>query len=475
MTEFLEIIPARMFNGFAAVSLLFIHALISRIFRESDIEKSRFFLWVALGWFMNLLYLGSPDFAGGNQPVTELLIWSFNAMNYAAFLTGSRWYSKILRRLIGSRARIAVLFILLLIIATLTTVSTTRRVAAAILVVVGAGAIATVSYNFHSYFVKGKTTFRPITKLLIVYPLAAYALLQFAAFFTTYFTPDAPPVRTHVALLIGTGLKISHLIGLVEYAAQVFQASERRVVANSDADLIRRVAEQLSHELNTPALDLHLRAEALSRTGSQHQGIEAAQRAVEQIQGAVASYQDFFGEHKLQGSLTPQRINVNVACDQAIVTIKSTLRPKVIFRRNYSRGMEVTVVASELQQILRNLLKNAVEALAAARVTPAIVSVQTALAYLSPDHAVVTITIADTGPGVPADQQKLIFQEGFTTKPGRGRGHGLAIAMKLATRAGGSLQFIPAGDAPYEGAAFRVLLPSAGDGADRPSEGANHA
>jgi two-component system, CitB family, sensor kinase len=54
----------------------------------------------------------------------------------------------------------------------------------------------------------------------------------------------------------------------------------------------------------------------------------------------------------------------------------------------------------------------------------------------------VTVTVRDTGPGVPAEAVEEIFRQGFTTKesgPAEGRGFGLALSRVVCRRSGGDL------------------------------------
>ncbi|GGZ46342.1 histidine kinase [Streptomyces inusitatus] len=71
------------------------------------------------------------------------------------------------------------------------------------------------------------------------------------------------------------------------------------------------------------------------------------------------------------------------------------------------------------------------------------------------------LRVADSGPGVPAEQRELIFTEGWTTKelPAHGkRGLGLALVRRLAERQGGSARVR---EAEGGGAEFVVVLPEA--------------
>jgi two-component system CitB family sensor kinase len=67
------------------------------------------------------------------------------------------------------------------------------------------------------------------------------------------------------------------------------------------------------------------------------------------------------------------------------------------------------------------------------------------------------LVVEDTGPGIPQDQLREVFVDGFTTKEPRGamrRGVGLALVHRLVTRAGGTIVASSPG-----GARFEVTLP----------------
>jgi two-component system, CitB family, sensor kinase len=74
---------------------------------------------------------------------------------------------------------------------------------------------------------------------------------------------------------------------------------------------------------------------------------------------------------------------------------------------------------------------------------------------LAGDERMVCVAVADSGPGVPAELARQIFQEGFSTK-GPGRGIGLALVERMLDRAGGEITVTPA---PEGGALFRALIP----------------
>jgi signal transduction histidine kinase len=104
----------------------------------------------------------------------------------------------------------------------------------------------------------------------------------------------------------------------------------------------------------------------------------------------------------------------------------------------------------QLQQILLNLLLNAVEAMP----NGGAVEVRTAFDDRS---GVVRIDIADGGGGISPEHAGQIFQPFFTTKSG-GTGLGLAVSKRLAEQHGGSITF---SQNPGGGTIFRIQLPPA--------------
>ena len=73
--------------------------------------------------------------------------------------------------------------------------------------------------------------------------------------------------------------------------------------------------------------------------------------------------------------------------------------------------------------------------------------------------SVVTLTVADTGPGLPAPDRELAFERGTTSKPASGpagRGIGLALVRQTVDLLGGRIEV-----SEPPGATFTVTLPVA--------------
>ena len=104
----------------------------------------------------------------------------------------------------------------------------------------------------------------------------------------------------------------------------------------------------------------------------------------------------------------------------------------------------------QLQQVLVNLMVNAGQAMAE-QSGPRTVTVSTGLA----DGNRLSITVKDTGPGIPQNDLPRLFEPFFTTKHG-GMGMGLAICRTTVESHGGQLS---ADSTPGSGATFRLTLP----------------
>jgi signal transduction histidine kinase len=109
----------------------------------------------------------------------------------------------------------------------------------------------------------------------------------------------------------------------------------------------------------------------------------------------------------------------------------------------------------QLQQVVFNLLMNAVQAIDRSTVRRRRVSVSTAIGGDG-----VRLSVTDTGPGVPPSDLDRIFARAFTTKPD-GMGLGLALCRSIVEAHRGSIH---ASNAPGGGARFEVVLPVASGG-----------
>ena len=112
--------------------------------------------------------------------------------------------------------------------------------------------------------------------------------------------------------------------------------------------------------------------------------------------------------------------------------------------------LSCTADAFRLEQVLRNILDNAL----AAGSPPVEIEVRAEPAQLDGQSAL-RITVSDNGPGIGLAQRSKVFEPFFTTKA-KGTGLGMAIARRIVEAHGGR---ISVGDSDGPGAVFLIILP----------------
>jgi two-component system, LuxR family, sensor kinase FixL len=113
----------------------------------------------------------------------------------------------------------------------------------------------------------------------------------------------------------------------------------------------------------------------------------------------------------------------------------------------------VQVDGIQLQQVLLNLTRNAVEAMNACNPETRRLLIRTGAL----GEELVEIAVEDAGPGVPDTLKDQLFEPFFTTKP-EGMGLGLSLSRSIIEAHGGSLRY---DSGPGDGSVFRIGLPTA--------------
>ena len=143
--------------------------------------------------------------------------------------------------------------------------------------------------------------------------------------------------------------------------------------------------------------------------------------------------------------------SLNKAVEATLQLLATRLEASgVELHRDFSDA-QLTIDQTRLEQILVNLIGNALDAMHAQTTSPQL--------WLEGEFSEgkYHLRVRDNGPGIDPQSRKHLFEPFFTTKPGeQGLGLGLTLSASLAAAAGGSLnvEFPDAG-----GVAFVLLLP----------------
>lgn len=224
--------------------------------------------------------------------------------------------------------------------------------------------------------------------------------------------------------------------------------------------LAGEMASALAHELNQPLTAIAayargcLRLLKPSTPDVLQEGLSEVVQQAERAADVITRLRDFVRTGSLQRRVVDPRDLVErtlalIRADAAQIGIE--LRSRV------AAGLPpVLVDRIHIEQVILNLARNAMDAMAAPAGAPRVVL----LDARQTDRHTIEITVADSGPGVPDDVVARIFHPFITTKPG-GMGLGLAISHSMIEAHGGQLRLARNSG---RGAVFAFDLPIAGPG-----------
>jgi len=257
-------------------------------------------------------------------------------------------------------------------------------------------------------------------------------------------------------------------------AESALRASEEslRLLQNEFAHMARvndlgEMAAAISHEINQPltAIVNYLNTALLVAVdGYSEEGFAEAEQMARLASGQamragdiIRRLREFVGQGN--GIRTVERAERLVDSAMALALLDARSRGIAIDREAEAGEAEVEVDVVQIQQVLVNLLRNAVDALSglAMRNGPRL----TVSTGVRPDGSV-EFAIADNGPGVAPELAERLF-EPFVTSKANGMGMGLSVCRRLIEAHGGTIE---AESTPGAGATFRFRLPRFGSVSD---------
>jgi len=206
----------------------------------------------------------------------------------------------------------------------------------------------------------------------------------------------------------------------------------------------------MAHEIGTPLNAVSLHLQLLARSP----GLAPADRqrlAIidQQIQRLVKTIQDFLTAARIEPR--PRHL---VELNALIRNVTSLMAPALAAKgiaHDLRLANQLPLIRADehqLQQLLLNLLSNAVDAMPGG----GHLRIETAAG-----DGAVTLTIADSGPGVPPELRDRVFEPFFTTKGTAGTGLGLAVCRSIVEVHHGTIEL---DNRSGDGATFVVRIPA---------------
>lgn len=199
------------------------------------------------------------------------------------------------------------------------------------------------------------------------------------------------------------------------------------------------LAHEIRNPLNAASLQLQLLERRLKRAGENPQLLEPVAMVQAEIARLSHLVEDFL-RFARPADLHRRRFDL-VGLVAHVIELQSleaskhaiTLRAELPSDPVYVDGDR-----DKLQQVVLNLVRNAIEALQgheAGRAPTIVLAVERA------DEGMVRLTIRDNGPGIPEDIRTRVFEPFFSTKP-MGTGLGMAICHSLVQQHGGNIELV---------------------------------
>ncbi len=216
------------------------------------------------------------------------------------------------------------------------------------------------------------------------------------------------------------------------------------------------MAASISHEVRQPLTGITLNGSALLRyLGDTPPKLEKARLAAEKvITGGLRIGQILEDIRTLFGRTerTPDPVNMNDLALGAVRALDGELKHHNVVTRTHLKPELPPIMghSGQLQQVIVNLIQNAIDAMDAVDNDRRVLQVRT-----EQNDDAISITIEDSGPGIDPKKSDEMFGAFFTTKP-HGMGLGLAICRMIVERHDGELSVSSAN--PH-GAIFRIKLP----------------
>jgi PAS domain S-box-containing protein len=255
------------------------------------------------------------------------------------------------------------------------------------------------------------------------------------------------PLRNRKGQIIGASA-VARDNSIQQRSEEAVRRSERLATAG-------RLAASIAHEINNP-LEAVLNLLYLARNDPR-QAEQYLSMAEEEVGRVARLAQQTLG--LVRDTASPDRMDTARIMDEILQMYSRKLESKQIrVTRRYRGGSQIGGYASELRQLLTNLVVNAVDAM---DIGGSLQVRVTEVRQSSNGVEGVRITLADNGTGIPTESLRRIFEPFYTTKKDTGTGLGLWVSRGIVEKHRGSILVRSKVAGSYRGTVFSIFLPNA--------------
>ncbi len=206
----------------------------------------------------------------------------------------------------------------------------------------------------------------------------------------------------------------------------------------------REVAQRIAHEIKNPLTPIRLSADRIQRL-IQRAGAEAppsrllhtvaeSAELIGREAATLKSLVDEFSRFARFPACVPVPSNLNRIVENALGVFDGRLAGILVHRDFDANLPEVLADPEQMKRAIVNLIDNAAEALERSPLKQIWLTTR-----LDSNREVVSLIVADSGPGIPLEAKERLFLPYFSTKQ-RGTGLGLAIVSRIVSEHNGRIR-----------------------------------
>lgn len=240
-------------------------------------------------------------------------------------------------------------------------------------------------------------------------------------------------------------------------ASQQLETTTQQLIMSEKLAAIGEITAGIAHEINNPIAVMQGNLEVIrglmgSKAGEAKTEFRLIDEQLDRVSQIVTRLLQFAKPQEYAG-FEEQHDIAGVITDTLPLVEHLLTKTTISVEKEYRASRPISMNRTELQQVLVNLMVNAIHAMP----TGGRLTIRTS------DHDEglrpgVSVEVIDTGSGMPAEVMQRIFDPFFTTKRREGTGLGLSISQMLVTRQGGK---ISVESEPRKRTTFTVWLPEA--------------
>jgi len=281
-------------------------------------------------------------------------------------------------------------------------------------------------------------------------------------------------VEDHTWLRHNSAGEATHMQGILiditqrKLAEQARQELESRVQQTQKIESLRVLAGGIAHDFNNLLMIITGNADLGLMDVTPDSPIGELLREIKDAAVRASKLSNQMRAYSGQGHVGMDRVVLNDLVAEMLRLMKSSIPPKVRLEYDFATRLPaVEADASQLEQVVMNLIVNAYESIGSGEGTIRVrtCAIDVTREYLLGAHMdepltpgrYVLLEVQDTGSGMDAETSKRIFDPFFTTKF-IGRGLGLAAVLGIVRGHRGAIRVT---SKPGKGSTFQVLLPPA--------------